>query len=209
MARHTTIDDSMKLESPDSPTFDASATIGTFVKEASEQGIHLRKAGVTMENISAEGLDSTFLEGKTFGDILCLPWTIIKGIRESRKHHKMRTILTNVSLLAKPGEMVLVLGRPGAGCSSLLKCAAGETSQFAGGVTGDISYDGIPQDEMMKCYKSDVIYNGELDVHFPYLTVKQTLDFAIACKMPSKRVNDVTKAEYIATNRDFYATMFA
>ncbi|CAI6750861.1 BFH_HP2_G0046940.mRNA.1.CDS.1 [Saccharomyces cerevisiae] len=94
-------------------TFDASAIIGTFVKEASEQGIHLRKAGVTMENISVEGLDSTFLEGQTFGDILCLQWTIIKGIH-----------------------------------------------------------------------------------------------FAIACKMPSKRVNDVTKAEYIATNRDFWHTIF-
>ena len=216
MALHTMKNGPMDLESPDpidqeTPdplTFNASATIGTFVKEASEQGIHLRKAGVTMEYVSAEGLDSTFLEGKTFGDILCLPWTIIKGIRDSKMHNKMITILTNVSLLAKPGEMVLVLGRPGAGCSSLLKCAAGETSQFAGGVTGDISYDGIPQEEMMKHYKSDVIYNGELDVHFPYLTVKQTLDFVIACKMPTKRVNNVTKAEYIASNRDFYATMF-
>ncbi|CAI4386657.1 ABA_G0026020.mRNA.1.CDS.1 [Saccharomyces cerevisiae] len=36
--------------------------------------------------------------------------------------------------------MVLVLGRPGAGCTSFLKSAAGETSQFAGGVTtGHIS----------------------------------------------------------------------
>ncbi|CAI4050610.1 ATP-binding cassette multidrug transporter PDR18 SKDI_14G3910 [Saccharomyces kudriavzevii IFO 1802] len=161
-----------------------------------------------MECVSVEGIDSSLLEGQTFGDILCLPWTIVKGIRERKNRSKMRKILKDVSLLAKPGEMVLVLGRPGAGCSSLLKCAAGETNQFAGDLTGDISYDGISQKEMMQHYKADVIYNGEQDVHFPYLTVKQTLDFAIACKMPAKRVNNVTGAEYIAANRDFYAQIF-
>ncbi|CAI4034881.1 hypothetical protein SMKI_12G0170 [Saccharomyces mikatae IFO 1815] len=209
MTTQTMKDDPTELDSPNSNTYDASAVIKSFVKEASEQGIHLRKAGVTMECVSVEGLDSRFLEGQTFGDILCLPWTIIKGVRERRNRKKMIMILKSVSLLAKPGEMVLVLGRPGAGCSSFLKSAAGETSQFAGGVaTGAISYDGIPQKEMMRHYKSDVIYNGEQDVHFPHLTVKQTLDFAIGCKMPAKRVNDVTREEYVATTREFYAKIF-
>ena len=177
---YTVKDGDTELRCPIPDTFDASAIIKSYVKEASEQGIHLRKAGVAMECVSVEGLDSSFLEGQTFGDILCLPRTIIKGIRERKNRNKMKIILKNVSLLAKPGEMVLVLGRPGAGCTSFLKSAAGETSQFAGGVTtGHISYDGIPQKEMMQHYKPDVIYNGEQDVHFPHLTVKQTLDFAI------------------------------
>ncbi|CAI4734849.1 CCQ_1a_G0046980.mRNA.1.CDS.1 [Saccharomyces cerevisiae] len=206
---HTVKDGDTELRCPIPDTFDASAIIKSYVKEASEQGIHLRKAGVAMECVSVEGLDSSFLEGQTFGDILCLPWTIIKGIRERKNRNKMKIILKNVSLLAKPGEMVLVLGRPGAGCTSFLKSAAGETSQFAGGVTtGHISYDGIPQKEMMQHYKPDVIYNGEQDVHFPHLTVKQTLDFAISCKMPAKRVNNVTKEEYITANREFYAKIF-
>ncbi|KOH48455.1 putative transporter of the ATP-binding cassette (ABC) family [Saccharomyces cerevisiae] len=206
---HTVKDGDTELRCPIPDTFDASAIIKSYVKEASEQGIHLRKAGVAMECVSVEGLDSSFLEGQTFGDILCLPWTIIKGIRERKNRNKMKIILKNVSLLAKSGEMVLVLGRPGAGCTSFLKSAAGETSQFAGGVTtGHISYDGIPQKEMMQHYKPDVIYNGEQDVHFPHLTVKQTLDFAISCKMPAKRVNNVTKEEYITANREFYAKIF-
>ncbi|CCE65639.1 hypothetical protein TPHA_0M00640 [Tetrapisispora phaffii CBS 4417] len=191
----------------DAEEFDARKIFSDMVRGANEQGIHIRKAGVIMEKVSAEGVDASTVEGTTFGDILCLPLTIYKGIRAA-KQRKMRSILNNVNLLAEPGEMVLVLGRPGAGCSSFLKTAAGEIDQFAGGVVGDISYDGIPQEEMMKKFKSDVIYNGELDVHFPYLTVKQTLDFAIACKIPAKRVDNVPKEDYIAAVRDLYATIF-
>ena len=187
--------------------FDARAIFANFVRDAEEQGIHIRKAGVTLEDVGAEGTDASALEGATFGNILCLPYTIYKGIK-ARKSMKMRKILQNVNALAEAGEMVLVLGRPGAGCSSFLKVTAGETDQFAGGVTGEIAYDGIPQDEMMKKYRADVIYNGELDVHFPYLTVQQTLDFAIACKTPAKRVNDVSKEEYIKSTRELYATIF-
>lgn len=191
----------------ESDRFDAERIIGSFVRDADEQGIHLRKAGVTLEHVSARGADSTAMEGATFGNVLCLPYTIYKAIRD-KSGSKMRTILNDVSGLARAGEMVLVLGRPGAGCSSMLKVTAGEIDQFAGGVEGEIMYDGIPQKEMMKRYKPDVIYNGEQDVHFPHLTVQQTLDFAIACKTPSKRVNDVSREEYIASTRDLHATIF-
>ncbi|QLL34458.1 hypothetical protein HG536_0G03200 [Torulaspora globosa] len=191
----------------DPNAFNAENILSRFVNDASDQGIHFRKTGVILEDVGAEGDDESALEGVTFGNILCLPLTIYRGIK-ARKNRKMRKILRGVHVLAKPGEMVLVLGRPGAGCSSLLKTTAGVIDQFSGGVSGSISYDGIPQAEMMKHFKSDVIYNGELDVHFPYLTVKQTLDFAIACKTPARRVNNVSRQEYIEHTRDFYATIF-
>ena len=92
---HTVKDGDTELRCHIPDTFDASAIIKAYVKEASEQGIHLRKAGVAMECVSVEGLDSSFLEGQTFGDILCLPWTIIKGIRERKNRNKMKIILKN------------------------------------------------------------------------------------------------------------------
>ncbi|GAV46590.1 hypothetical protein ZYGR_0A01820 [Zygosaccharomyces rouxii] len=191
----------------DEDGFDAEKILRHFVKNASSQGIDFRKTGITMEDVSATGLDNSFLEGSTFADIALLPYTIFKFLKGVR-HRRMRKIIRNVNAFALPGEMVLVLGRPGSGCSSFLKTAAGVTDQFAGGVEGDIMYDGVPQDTMMKHYRSDVIYNGELDVHFPYLTVKQTLDFAIACKTPAIRVNNVSRSEYIRETRDLYATIF-
>ncbi|GMM58019.1 ATP-binding cassette transporter [Maudiozyma humilis] len=207
LSRHTTRDSPMDLSADADGRFDARAIFAAFVRDAAEQDIHIRKAGVTLKDVGASGLDSSALEGATFGNILCLPYTIYKGIRAA-KQKRMKQILRNVNGLAKPGEMVLVLGRPGAGCSSFLKITAGEIDQFAGGVEGDISYDGIPQDEMMRNYKADVIYNGELDVHFPHLTVQQTLDFAIACKTPSRRVNGISRSQYIASTRELYATIF-
>ncbi|CCH62219.1 hypothetical protein TBLA_0G02820 [Henningerozyma blattae CBS 6284] len=191
----------------DETGFNAQRIIRDMVNNANEQGIHLRKSGVTLEEVCADGIDASALEGQTVGDILTLPYTIYKGIRNS-KNKKIRKIIQNINVLAKPGEMVLVLGRPGAGCSSFLKTTAGEIDQFAGGVEGEIYYDGIPQSEMMKNYKADVIYNGELDVHFPYLTVQQTLDFAIACKTPAIRVDNLSRSDYIAFIRDLYATIF-
>ncbi|CAD6608928.1 XXYS1_4_G0045650.mRNA.1.CDS.1 [Saccharomyces cerevisiae] len=207
LSRHTTRSGAFNMDSDSDDGFDAHAIFESFVRDADEQGIHIRKAGVTIENVSAKGVDASALEGATFGNILCLPLTIFKGIK-AKRHQKMRQIISNVNALAEAGEMILVLGRPGAGCSSFLKVTAGEIDQFAGGVFGEVAYDGIPQEEMMKRYKADVIYNGELDVHFPYLTVKQTLDFAIACKTPALRVNNVSKKEYIASRRDLYATIF-
>ncbi|SJM81709.1 probable protein SNQ2 [Zygosaccharomyces bailii] len=200
-------DDLRELESSDENGFNAKQIIHDFVRDAKQQGIEFRKTGVVMEDVTASGTDRGALEGTTFGDILCLPLTIYRAIRAAR-HRKLRKIIRGVNVLAKPGEMVLVLGRPGSGCSSFLKTAAGITDEFAGGVEGDISYDGVPQETMMKKYKSNVIYNGEMDVHFPYLTVKQTLDFAIACKTPAVRVNGVSRSEYINTTRDLYATIF-
>ncbi|CAI4540161.1 ABA_G0028270.mRNA.1.CDS.1 [Saccharomyces cerevisiae] len=60
---HTVKDGDTELRCPIPDTFDASAIIKSYVKEASEQGIHLRKAGVAMECVSVEGLDSSFFGG--------------------------------------------------------------------------------------------------------------------------------------------------
>ncbi|CAR26648.1 ZYRO0B14762p [Zygosaccharomyces rouxii] len=208
LSKHRLSDGSLDLPSGDDEDgFNAERILRHFVKDANSQNIDFRKTGVTMEDVSATGIDTTSLEGSTFADLVLLPYTIVRAIYKKR-HQRMRKILQNINVLAKPGEMILVLGRPGSGCSSFLKTAAGVTDQFAGGVDGEILYDGIPQNVMMKNYKSDVIYNPELDVHFPFLTVKQTLDFAIACKTPAVRVNNVSRKEHIRATRDLYATIF-
>lgn len=160
-----------------------------------------------MEDVTASGADTTALEGGTFGDILCLPLTIVRAIKSAR-HRKMRKIIQDINVLAKFGEMVLVLGRPCSGCSSFLKTAAGIIEEFAGGVEGEISYDGMQQEIMMKDYKCNVIYNAEMDVNFPYLTMRRTLDFAIACKTPTKIVNGLSRSEHINATRDLYANIF-
>ncbi|SCU98125.1 LAMI_0F13146g1_1 [Lachancea mirantina] len=186
--------------------FDAEAIFKLFVRDAKDQGIHIRKAGVIAENVTVTAPDLSSAEGKTFGDILMLPKTIAKGIRQAR-NTKLRDIVSDVNLLARPGEMVLVLGRPGAGCSTILKTVACEIKSYKE-VRGSISYDGVSQKDMIKKYKRDCIYNGEMDVHFPHLTVQQTLDFALSCSIPRTRVNGVKRSEYIVAMRELYSTIF-
>ena len=81
-----------------------------------------------------------------------------------------------------------VLGRPGAGCSTFLRTIAGHHSSFLG-VTGSIDYSSLSLDEVGKHYRSAVAYVPEDDVHFPTLTVRQTLEFALQSKTP-KRYRD-------------------
>lgn len=56
-------------------------------------------------------------------------------------------------------------------------------------MTGSIDYSGLAPDEVRKHYRSAVAYVPEDDVHFPTLTVRQTLEFALKSKTP-KRFQD-------------------
>ena len=60
----------------------------------------------------------------------------------------------------KPGEMCLVLGCPGSGCSTFLKTIADERDGYLN-VSGEVLYAGIDANEMLKHYKGEVVYNQE------------------------------------------------
>lgn len=60
----------------------------------------------------------------------------------------------------KPGEMCLVLGCPGAGCTTFLKTIANQREGYAK-ISGDVLYAGISAEEMAKYYKGEVVYNQE------------------------------------------------
>lgn len=83
----------------------------------------------------------------------------------------------------KPGEMCLVLGCPGSGCTTFLKSIANQRKEY-GLVSGDVRYAGINAAEMAKYYKGEVVYNREDDIHLATLTVAQTLAFALSTKTP-------------------------
>jgi ABC-type multidrug transport system ATPase subunit/ABC-type multidrug transport system permease subunit len=109
-----------------------------------------------------------------------------------------KTILSGIDGLLSPGEMLLVLGPPQSGCTSLLKVLAGQTEGYRRW-SGSISYSGVPLATMQKRFSSMMAFNGELDNHFPYLTVSQTLDFAASTKTPHQRMNGISRTDYIKT----------
>ncbi|CAL9737869.1 pleiotropic ABC efflux transporter of multiple drugs [Monosporozyma servazzii] len=92
-----------------------------------------------------------------------------------------------------PGELMVVLGRPGSGCSTFLKSISSNTHGFNLGKDSVISYSGLSPEDIKKHYRGEVVYNAETDIHLPHLTVFQTL-FTVAClKTPQNRVQGVDR----------------
>jgi ABC-type multidrug transport system ATPase subunit len=46
---------------------------------------------------------------------------------------------------------------------------------------------------MHERFRGEVAYNGEVDIHFPHLTVNQTLTFATKLRTPHRRVDNVPR----------------
>eukprot|EP01132_Coremiostelium_polycephalum_P010385 gene10385-12755_t len=102
--------------------------------------------------------------------------------------------------------MLLVLGRPGAGCSTLLRVISNQRASYVD-VTGQVNYGGIPA-EKWKRFRGEAIYTPEEDVHFPTLTVRETLDFTLKCKTPGNRLPDEKKRTFRKKVFDLLLGMF-
>ena len=76
---------------------------------------------------------------------------------------------------------MLVCGRPGSGCTSLLKIIANYQAEFEE-VDGIIRY-GNANPLQAQQFRSQIVMNTEEDVHFPTLKVKETIDFATSTKI--------------------------
>ncbi|KAG9049168.1 hypothetical protein FS837_010987 [Tulasnella sp. UAMH 9824] len=157
------------------------------------QGVRHKHVGVVWDDLSVEVPDigSKFFVRSlphAIFDTLSYPIFYPLGLLQSKfgKGWPTRPILRNFNGVLKPGEICLVLGVPGSGCSTFLKVIANQRGAYAK-VTGDVKYAGIDSDEMAKKYSGEVVYNQEDDIHIPTLTVEQTLEFALATKTPSKR----------------------
>lgn len=100
-----------------------------------------------------------------------------------------------------------MLGRPGSGCTSFLKTIANQRKEYHA-VEGEVHYDSFSPAEVAAHYRGDVIYCPEDDVHFPTLTVHDTLRFAAKTRMPANRPKGETKEEYVTLVTDIVETLF-
>ncbi|RLN73838.1 hypothetical protein BBO99_00009232, partial [Phytophthora kernoviae] len=105
----------------------------------------------------------------------------LKQIFEGPEKRKVRTILKDISGVFALGKLTVLLGQPGSGKSALIEILNGRSPMTKNiTVEGDISYNNVPRENIIKALPQFVTYVNQRDKHFPTLTVKETLEFVHA-----------------------------
>lgn len=87
-----------------------------------EKGITQRRAGFVFKDLKVSGSGSALNLQKDVGSVLLAPLRFNEFFGGGTE----KTILNKFDGVLKSGEMLVVLGRPGSGCSTLLKTITGE-----------------------------------------------------------------------------------
>ena len=193
---------------PSSEKFKARAWIRSMlsIRDSLEYKVQGRCAGVAFRDLSVHGYSAPTDYQKTVGNYLLD--VVGLGKRLAGQKGRRVDILRNFEGLVRAGELLVVLGPPGSGCSTFLKTIAGETHGFEVDPGSKVNYTGIHYQQMHKDFRGEVIYTAEQDVHFPQLTVGETLLFAARARSPRLLPPGVTPARYAAHLRDVVMSIF-
>ncbi|KAJ5654867.1 ABC multidrug transporter [Penicillium lividum] len=142
------------------------------------QGFQERKLGVTWKDLTVKGISAE----SSVNENVISQFNAVKQIQEKRNKPGLSTILDASHGCVKPGEMLLVLGRPGSGCTTLLKMLSNRRRGYAS-VEGQVFYGSMTSEEASK-YNGQIVMNTEDELFFPTLSVGQTMDFATRLKVP-------------------------
>ncbi|CRK36180.1 hypothetical protein BN1708_006955 [Verticillium longisporum] len=177
--------------------FDLEGALRGGLDAEREAGIRPKHIGVIWDGLTVKGIGGTTNYVQTFPNAVINFFdyvTPIMSLLGLGKKGVEATLLDNFRGVCEPGEMVLVLGKPGSGCTTFLKTIANQRFGYTG-VTGDVSYGPFTAKEF-KQYRGEAVYNQEDDIHHSTLTVEQTLGFALDTKAPNKRPGGMTKNAY-------------
>ncbi|KAL2836312.1 ABC-2 type transporter-domain-containing protein [Aspergillus pseudoustus] len=138
-----------------------------------------RKLGLTWTNLTVlgRGADSSFHEN-------VVSQFLPARLKGGNSTPTQKTILSNSHGCVKPGEMLLVLGRPGSGCSTLLNVLGNRRDGYTQ-IKGQVNYGSMDHEEALE-YRGQIITNSEDEIFFPTLTAAQTMDFATRMKVPHR-----------------------
>lgn len=165
-----------------------------------------RTAGVSFRNLSAFGFGTAADYQMDVANMWLKAFGWLRGAMGYGKKVRI-DILRNFEGYVKSGEMLVVLGRPGSGCSTFLKTIAGETHGMWLDEGKDIQYQGISWEEMHSRFRGEVIYQAETETHFPQMSAGETLLFAALARTPSNRFPGVTRGQYAEHMRDVVMAM--
>lgn len=125
--------------------FDLNKWLRVVMEEVEENGIRQRRIGVTFKQLSVSGSGRALNLQSTMGSILLNPFQRGGLFHFGAKPHKQ--ILYDFNGIVIEGELFLVLGRPGRGCSTFLKTISGQYRGLEISESSSIRYNGmdVPQ----------------------------------------------------------------
>lgn len=159
--RHSIAEPNDPSMDPSSDSFDLRKFLRSFRHYLEGEGIEMKQLSVVFKSLNVYGSGAALQLQKTVTDMLMAPIRPQEFINFGKKERKQ--ILHGFDGIIKAGELCVVLGRPGSGCSTLLKALTGELHGLE--IDGsEVHYNGIEQHKVIKEFKGETVYNQEVCV---------------------------------------------
>lgn len=146
---------------PTSPEFDHYRWAQTVLQQMHEEGIEPPRQGIVFRDLSVSGRGSALQYQETLTSSLIVPFRSLTRALTGRRSPPRR-IIQNFDGLLQSGELLLVLGRPGSGCTTFLKTITGHLGGLVMDPNSTIHYQGISYKDMIELYRGEVTYNKEV-----------------------------------------------
>lgn len=144
-------------------------------------GIDVPTIEVRFENVNIEA--GAHVGSRALPSFINFSISILEGLLgflPAFKSKKQKiTILQDCSGIIKPGRMVLLLGPPSSGKTTLLLALAGKLSSELK-YSGKVTYNGMNMNEFVS--RRTAAYISQHDVHIGEMTVRETLAFSARCQ---------------------------
>ncbi|KAM9939518.1 hypothetical protein OXX80_001000 [Metschnikowia pulcherrima] len=183
---------------PNASAFDTSFWIENLQKLAYSDTDYYKPSslGLVYKDLRTYGQDTGADYQSNFGNTLFK--AVASFLQQFRKPDPASQvdILKPMDGIIRSGKVTVVLGRPGAGCTTFLKTIAAQTYGFHVDKKSVISYDGMSPEEIERNFRGEVVYCAETEAHFPHMSVGDTLTFAARMRTPQNRPLGVSRETY-------------
>ena len=126
-----------------------------------DRNVVQRRAGIVFKNLKVCGSGSAINLQKNVGSLLLAPVRLGEFFGKEPE----KTILNDFEGVLKSGEMLVVLGRPGSGCSTFLKSLMGELHGLDMKSQSEIHYNGwfipIPTEHLLTHHRNHPEANAQ------------------------------------------------
>ena len=194
---------------PSSKNFRPRQWVKSMIKlSQAENRLPGRTSGIAFRNLNVHGYGAATDYQKDVGNVWLELIGTAKKVLGMAQPPRRIDILRDFEGIVHSGEMLVVLGPPGSGCSTFLKTITGETHGFVVDEGSYVNYQGVPPEKMHKYFRGEAIYTAEVDVHFPMLSVADTLTFAARARAPKNTPGGMDKNGFADHLRDVVMATF-